>query len=393
MGRCEVGNWTSSKLDDRTWTTNATEDYSGRYAHAHVGGVSGVSEQADGNKIHARFRISTHIFKTNAARTLERECFDPGLGADARPARRTSSGGHVIEQNGFRSVRERLIQFFESAHFNFDGLGAASVADGVLEGGHNAAGQGDVIVLDEDAIGKIEAMVLSPTAAHRVFIDDTEAGGGFASVEDACLGARHRFDELSRKGGNPAHSLQEIQNDALAGKKDARIVPDDRDRLALVQPHTIKNFGMRGDLVVRSDRAIKDSVDVEDARDHADASEDAILFGKDGRGGALARVDAGVAGGVARGAVFKERVFQDRGNASAVKVHRASGSCSVSASGAGAVQLGQLMAYLFAQGDQFLFATAQSIDHLFRGFRQELFVAELPLIVRELFFELLQFFG
>src|ERR1039458_6078828 len=64
----------------------------------------------------------------------------------------------------------------------------------------------------------------------------------------------------------------------------------------------------------------------------------------------------------------------------------------VSEISSGAVQLIELAPYLFAQTGQFLRAPAQSLDHLLRGFRQELLIAQLPLPVGNLFFNLLQLF-
>ena len=143
-----------------------------------------------------------------------------------------------------------------------------------------------------------------------------QAGRGLARVENARLGAGHGFHELAGQGGDAAHALQKIQDHALAGKNHARIVPDDRDRLSRVQAHAVENFGMRGDFVVRSDSAVERGVNIENARHAADAGENAILLGEDGRRRALVGIDAGVAGRIARGPVFEQRVLEDRGDAS-----------------------------------------------------------------------------
>ena len=98
-------------------------------------------------------------------------------------------------------------------------------------------------------------------------------------------------------------------------------MPDHRDRLAFVQPHAVEDFGMRGDFVVRSHGAVERGVDIEDAAHAADAGQNAILLGQDGGRRPLIGIDAGVAGRIARGPVFEQRVLQNRGDASAVKVH------------------------------------------------------------------------
>src|ERR1700677_1667674 len=86
---------------------------------------------------------------------------------------------YVVEQDCFRPVVERLPQFFERAHFDFDGLAAAPVVDGALESRDCASGQRDVIALDEDAVGKIQAVILASAAADGILINHAQAGRGF----------------------------------------------------------------------------------------------------------------------------------------------------------------------------------------------------------------------
>ena len=203
----------------------------------------------------------------------------------------------------------------------FDGLGTATVADCALEGGDNSAGESDVIVLDQDSVRKIEAMILAAAAAYGVFVDHPQAGSGLARIKNAGFGTGDGIDELASRGGDAAHALEKIQDDAFAGEQHARVVADDGDGLAFVQTHAIENLGMGGDFVVRGDGAIEGGVNIEDAGNAADAGKNAILFGENGGGGALVGIDAGVAGGVAGGAVFEQRVLDDRSDASAVKVH------------------------------------------------------------------------
>ena len=132
---------------------------------------------------------------------------------------------------------------------------------------------------------------------------------------------RNGVHKLAGQRGDSAQALQKIQDHALAGKNHARVVPDHGDRLAVVQAHAIENFGMAGDLVVRDHGAIQRGIHVENARHAADPGQNAILLREDGAGGALAGIDAGIAGGIAGRAVFEQRVLENRGNPSAVPVH------------------------------------------------------------------------
>ncbi len=332
-----------------------------------------MSEQADGDEIDTGVGVGANIFQTNSAGAFQgNSALEMGAALDGAA---NVFGRHVIEEDGFGAMRERILEILGRAHFYLDGLRAATVANCTLEGGDNSAGESDVIVLDQDSIRKIESMILTAAAAYGVFVDHAQAGSGFASIENAGFRAGDGIDELAGHGGDAAHALHEIQDDALTGKNHARVVADDGDGLTFVQTHTIENFGMRGDFVMRSDGAIEGGVNVEDAGDAADAGENAILFGENGGGGALVGIDAGVAGGVAGGAVLEQRVLNDRSDASAVEVHKTTDGCQILAIRSRAIQGDELVLYFLTQTNQFLSAPSQTFHYFFRSFREELFVA------------------
>jgi len=130
-----------------------------------------------------------------------------------------------------------------------------AVADRVLQGGGNSPGERDMIVLDEDSIGKIEAVILAAAAAHGVFVDHAQAGRGFASIEDTGVGAGDGVDEFAGvRVAMPLMRWRKFRMTRSQRKKHARVVADDGDGLAFVQAHAIEDFGMRGDFVVRSGR-------------------------------------------------------------------------------------------------------------------------------------------
>src|SRR5271165_2350018 len=168
-------------------------------------------------------------------------------------------------------------------------------------------------------------MVLSATTTHCVLIEHAQSGSGLARVEDSGVGPGNGFNELARQRGNPTQALHEIQNHAFAGKNDACIVPDDSNRLSLVQPDAIEDFCMGRNLVMGSHRAIQGGIHVQNAGDAADARENAVLLGENRSRGTLVRINAGIAGGVARRAILQQRVLDNRGDASAIPVHRSCG--------------------------------------------------------------------
>src|SRR5205814_5658903 len=156
--------------------------------------------------------------------------------------------------------------------------------------------QRNMVVLDEHAIGEIKSVILASAATHRIFVQNTKSRRGFAGIENRSPGSRYSIHEFSRERCDPAQPLQEIQDHALAREHNARIVSDDRDLLSPMQPHAIENLRMAGDLVMRNYGAVEGSINIENPRNAPQPCEDAILFGKNGSGGALAGINAGIAG-------------------------------------------------------------------------------------------------
>ena len=199
-----------------------------------------VSE-ADGNKIDTGIGVGANIFQADSAGAFQRDAALE-LGATLDGAAHVF-GRHVIEQDSFGAVRQRFVEFLKRAHFYLDGLRAATVANCTFKGGDNSTGESDVIVFDQDSVGKIEAMILAAAAAYGIFVDDAQAGSGLACIKNAGFGTGDGVDELASRGGDAAHALEKIQDDALTGEKDACVVADDGDGLAFVETHAIENFG------------------------------------------------------------------------------------------------------------------------------------------------------
>src|SRR5256884_4447771 len=84
-----------------------------------------------------------------------------------------------------------------------------------LQCGDNSTGERNMIVLNQDSVGKIQAMVLPAAATHRVFIDHPQPRDRLPGIEDSGFSAGHSLDELTCERCNSAHTLQEIQDHAL----------------------------------------------------------------------------------------------------------------------------------------------------------------------------------
>src|SRR6476620_2209823 len=137
---------------------------------------------------------------------------------------------------------------------------------GTLQYRSDASRQRDVIVLDKHAVRKIKPVILSAAATHRVLVENTQAGHGLAGIEYAGFRSRDGVHKLSGERGDSAKALQKIQDYALTGKNDPRVVPDHGNRLAVMQSHPIEHFGMTRDLVVRGNGAVERGVHIENPR-------------------------------------------------------------------------------------------------------------------------------
>ena len=147
----------------------------------------------------------------------------------------------MIEQDRLRPVIERLLQFFERSHFNLDWLPAAPVVDRTLQRRNDASRQRNVIALDQYAVGKIQPVILTASASHRVFVNQTQPRRCLACIENPHPRALHRIHKLARSGGDSGHPLQKIQDHPLTRQNHARVVLDHGDLLPRVHPNPIKN--------------------------------------------------------------------------------------------------------------------------------------------------------
>ncbi len=100
----------------------------------------------------------------------------PEASVTARPATiatasRRHLGGHVIEQHGIDTLIECFAQLIERIHFQFDLDEMADAALCALQRFGDAAGDGNMIVLDENGIVETEPMVAASADANRVFFD------------------------------------------------------------------------------------------------------------------------------------------------------------------------------------------------------------------------------
>ena len=115
----------------------------------------------------------------------------------------------------------------------------------------DAAGGGDMIVLDQRGVIQAEAVVEAAAAAHGIFLQGAQAGQGLAGADDARLGALHRLDQRRRGGGDAGQMAQEIQRHPLGGQDGAGRAADGGQQRAGCNVAAVR----RGDLECeRADR-------------------------------------------------------------------------------------------------------------------------------------------
>src|SRR5262249_36035276 len=154
---------------------------------------------------------------------------------------------HVVEQNRLGTVLQGFVELFHRPDFDLDGLLPAAIAMRPLQRFGDSAGERDVVVLDENAVGQIQAVVHAAATAHSVLVEHPPAGNGLARVENAGVRADHGIHIFAGERCDSAHALQYVQYYALAGEQYARVVPHYSDLLATVRAHAVKYLGMGGD--------------------------------------------------------------------------------------------------------------------------------------------------
>ena len=166
---------------------------------------------------------------------------------DALDGAANLGGRHVVEEDGLGAVGESFFKLPRGAHLDLHALTGLALLERALEHRRDAAAERDVIVLDENAGGEIDAVIGSPAAEDGVFFKGPHAGDGFARVEHAGAGALNRVSIFTGERGDAAEVLQQVEDHALATEQDARVVADDGEHLASMGAHAVEDFGMADD--------------------------------------------------------------------------------------------------------------------------------------------------
>ena len=84
---------------------------------------------------------------------------------------------------------ERLFELRQRVHFELDLRHVAEAGAHALDGGLDAAGGDEMVVLDQHRVVEAEAVIEAAAAAHGVFLQHAQARRRLARADDARLGA------------------------------------------------------------------------------------------------------------------------------------------------------------------------------------------------------------
>ena len=140
-----------------------------------------------------------------------------------------------------------MFELGEGVDFQFDFHHVTGVGAGAGQGGFDAAGERDVVVLDEDGVIEAEAVVHAAAAAHRVFFGDAQAGRGFAGADDAGLGVGDGAGNAVGGAGDATEMTEKIQCDAFAGEDFAGRSAEPGDDVARADAAAIRSLDVHFD--------------------------------------------------------------------------------------------------------------------------------------------------
>jgi hypothetical protein len=111
-----------------------------------------------------------------------------------------SMSGHIVEQADVGAFRERFAQLVQRIDLDLD---LDQMAGKGLARSHrlaDSAGNGDVVVLDQDRVVEPVAVVGAAAAAHGVFLEGAQARNGLAGAGDFCPGVGNLCRQSARCG-------------------------------------------------------------------------------------------------------------------------------------------------------------------------------------------------
>ena len=166
------------------------------------------------------------VVERDAARRLDHQ-----PAGDQRHGLLHRSDIEVVDQHHVgEAAVQHLLKLRKRVDLDLDLDQMAGGSAGALQHRADAAGNRDVVVLDQDRVVEPEAVVEAAAAAHRVFLERAQPGRGLPGAADAGLAGPDLAHIGSGGGGDAGQMLDEIERHALRRQHRARVAVDVHQR-------------------------------------------------------------------------------------------------------------------------------------------------------------------
>ena len=167
---------------------------------------------------------------------------------------------------------EYLLEFIERAHLDLNLQLEALLLEilvATVDGIGDAAGEVDMVVLEQDHVEESDAVVTATADLHGLLLEHTHAWGGLAGIEHTGAGALEALHVSVSHGGDAAHTLHDIEHEALCLQQGAHASADNHGDIALLHAAAVAHQHFHLHLRVET---------AEHLLGHFHASQDAILL-------------------------------------------------------------------------------------------------------------------
>ena len=127
---------------------------------------------------------------------------------------------------------ERLGQLVKRVDFELDLDQVPGMGPRPPQGRPDAAGQRDMVVLDQHRIVEAEAVIGAAAQPHRLLFEDAQPGGRLAGTDDFRLVTGDRVNQRAGCGGDAGEPRNQVQRGALGRQYRPRPAGDPGHRLA-----------------------------------------------------------------------------------------------------------------------------------------------------------------
>ena len=105
------------------------------------------------------------------------------------------------------------------------------------------AGSTDVVVLDEDTVGQVIAVVRAAADSDSVLFERTHVRSGLSGVEELRVVTLEFFCHGTGEGSDTAHALQEVKSCSFTAQYCAAVADENADDISLMDLVAVLEVG------------------------------------------------------------------------------------------------------------------------------------------------------